>query len=150
MEAVVIRPFEARDGAELSELVRRCLREVNGRDYPTEVIDWMCAHFTGDRFVKLAGVREVWVAEEGTRVVGTVSRDGNRVYSMFVSPDRAGRGIGRALMRHIEALAAAQGYDHMETGASMSGHGFYHRLGYRDVRESDTDVGLTYILRKRF
>ncbi|MGK5741449.1 hypothetical protein [Micromonospora sp. URMC 103] len=41
------------------------------------------------------------------------------------------------------------GYDYMETGASITGHGFYHRLGYVDVRTSETEFGLNYILRRR-
>lgn len=36
----------------------------------------------------------------------------------------------------------------METGASITAHGFYLRLGYTDVRESRTEFGLNYVLRK--
>jgi len=51
-------------------------------------------------------------------------------------------------MSHIEARAAAEGHDHVETGASITAHDFYRRLGYADVRESRTEFGLNYILRK--
>ncbi|WP_433309964.1 GNAT family N-acetyltransferase [Micromonospora sp. CA-269861] len=81
-------------------------------------------------------------------IAGTVSRDGNKVYTMFVNPQAAGRGIGRLLMRHIEALAVVDGYDHMETGAGITGHGFYQRLGYIDVRSTETEFGFNYILRR--
>ena len=67
---------------------------------------------------------------------------------MFVRPQVIGRGVGRHLMHHIEALAAGEGYAYMETGASITAHGFYHRLGYVDVRTSETDFGLDDILRK--
>ncbi|MFC4110701.1 GNAT family N-acetyltransferase [Micromonospora zhanjiangensis] len=148
MSVATIRPYRSDDGPILSAIVRRCLREVNSRDYPADVIDRMCRHFTAERFDQLATVRQVWVLEEAGTPVGTVSRDGNKVFTMFVDPDRAGQGIGRRLMTHIEELAAADGHDHMETGASISGYGFYHRIGYVDVRESDTEFGLNYILRK--
>ncbi|MFB9318055.1 GNAT family N-acetyltransferase [Cryptosporangium minutisporangium] len=95
----------------------------------------------------LAAERQMFVAVEDD-VLGTVSRDGNKVFTMFIHPRAAGQGVGRRLMRHIEALAATDGYDHMETGASITGHGFYHRLGYVDVRTSETEFGLNYILRK--
>ena len=36
----------------------------------------------------------------------------------------------------------------METGASITAHEFYLRLGYVDVRSSDTDFGFNFILRK--
>ena len=71
-------------------------------------------------------------------MVGTVSRDGNQVYAMFVDPDRAGHGIGRRLMQHIEHLAAEEGHDYLEGGASITARDFYLRLGYIDVRESRT------------
>jgi GNAT superfamily N-acetyltransferase len=117
--ATDVRPFDPNDAPRLAEIVQRCLREVNSRDYPAEIIDKMCAHFTAERFIELSGSRRIYVAEDD-RVVGTVSRAGNKVYTMFVDPDLTDRGIGRQLMQHIEALAARDGYDHMEAGASTS------------------------------
>ena len=145
--AIEIRPFHHNDAPQLAEIVQRCLREVNSRDYPAYIIDKMCAHYTAERFIELSASRLIYVAENDT-VVGTVSRDGNKVYTMFVNPDLAGRGIGRQLMRHIETLAARDGFDHMEAGASITAHRFYLKLGYTDVRESQTEFGLNYILRK--
>ncbi|OAH12590.1 GNAT family N-acetyltransferase [Streptomyces jeddahensis] len=151
--AITVRPFRSGDAPRVAEIVHRCLREVNSRDYPADIIDRMCAHFTAERFIELSRCRLVYVAvDHGStavgRVVGTVSRDGNRVYSMFVDPDLARRGIGRRLMQHIEALAAHDGYDHMETGASLTAHRFYLKLVYSDVRDTETEFGLNHILRK--
>ncbi|KKK01509.1 GNAT family N-acetyltransferase [Micromonospora sp. HK10] len=148
MTEVSIRGFRPGDGEALSILVARCLREVNSRDYPAELIERMCAHFTADRFRELSVERRIYLAERDGRVVGTVSRDGNKVYTMFVDPDLLGCGIGRRLMRHIEDLARAEGHEFMETGASITGHGFYQRIGYQDVRVSDTEFGINYILRR--
>ena len=145
---VEIRRFRVGDGDDVRAVILGCLREVNSRDYPEEIIARMCAHFTVARIEELAGEREMFVAVDGEEIVGTVSRDGNRVFTMFVRPRRIGGGIGRALMRHVEALAAADGHDHMETGASITGHGFYLGLGYVDVRTSETEFGLNHILRK--
>ncbi|MGK5445066.1 GNAT family N-acetyltransferase [Micromonospora sp. URMC 105] len=143
-----IRSFEDADASAVVELIECCLRQVNSHDYPADVIERMCAHFSPARIKELATERQVFVAElDG--IAGTVSRDGNKVYTMFVHPRTHGRGIGRRLMRHIEALAVIDGYDYMETGASITGHGFYHRLGYVDVRTSETAFGLNYILRRR-
>jgi GNAT superfamily N-acetyltransferase len=145
---VEIRTFQPGDARRVAEVIQRCLREVNSRDYPVELIERMCAHFSADRVTSLAGERLVHVAVLNGVVVGTVSRDGNKVYTMFVLPELAGRGIGRCLMNHIEAAATAEGFDYMETGASITAHDFYRRLGYADVRQTETDFGLNYILRK--
>jgi GNAT superfamily N-acetyltransferase len=74
--------------------------------------------------------------------------DGDDKTVRQLHPGTAGRGIGRLLMRHIEALAVIDGYDHMETGASITAHDFYRRLGYIDVRSTETEFGLNYILRR--
>jgi GNAT superfamily N-acetyltransferase len=142
-----IRRFDDIDAPAVAGLIERCLREVNSRDYPSEVIERMCDHFTAQRIKELATQRQMFVAE-ADGIVGTVCRDGNKVYTMFVHPRAAGRGTGRLLMRHIEALAVLDGYDHMETGASITAHNFYRRLGYHDVRSTETEFGLNYILRR--
>ncbi|MET8150562.1 GNAT family N-acetyltransferase [Actinoplanes sp. NPDC049668] len=143
-----IRSFRPGDGPVVSDVIGHCLREVNSRDYPSHIITLMCEHFTAARIEQLAGERQMFVAVENGTVVGTVSRDDNKVFTMFVRPGSIGRGVGRQLMHHIEALAAAEGHDHMETGASITAHGFYQRLGYVDVRTSETEFGLNHILRK--
>jgi GNAT superfamily N-acetyltransferase len=142
-----IRRFAAADAPAVAGLIARCLREVNSRDYPADIIDRMCAHFDAARVAELAAQRQMFVAE-ADGVVGTISRDGNKVHTMFVQPDAAGRGIGRLLLRHIEALAAADGHDFMETSSSITAHGFYQRLGYVDVRSTETAFGLNLILRR--
>jgi GNAT superfamily N-acetyltransferase len=144
---VTIRRFDNADALAVAGLIERCLREVNSRDYPSEVIERMCDHFTEQRIKELATQRQMFVAEVNG-IAGTVSRDGNKVYTMFVHPRVAGRGIGRLLMRHIEALAVIDGYDHMETGASITAHDFYRRLGYVDVRSTETEFGFNYVLRR--
>lgn len=145
-----IRRFRPADATAVSQIIATCLREINSRDYAPEIITRMCDHFTPARVEELAQVRQMFVAvEDGDGpILGTVSRDENKVFTMFVRPDTIGRGVGSRLMHHIEQVAAAEGHDFMETGASITAHGFYQRLGYADVRTSETDFGLNFILRK--
>lgn len=145
---VTIRRFTDGDAEAVADLIQVCLRTVNSRDYPPEIIDRMCAHHVPSRIVELAAQRQMFVAETAADgIAGTVSRDGNKVHTMFVRPGLAGHGIGRRLMRHIEGLAAAEGHDHMEAGASITAHGFYQRLGYLDVRTTETAFGINLIMR---
>lgn len=142
-----IRPFRAGDAERVAGIVRRCLLDVNSRDYPPEVIARLCAYYTAGQFTKLAARRHIYVAETGT-VCGTVSRDGNTVHAMFVSPGQIGQGIGRRLLQHAEAQAAADGHAHMEAAATITAHAFYLGLGYSDLRPDETSFGLTYLMRK--
>ncbi len=143
-----IRPFVTGDANDLSSIISRCLREVNSNEYPPEIIERMCAHYTPETITRLAGAREMFVDVRSSRAAGTVSRDRNLVYTMFVDPDCAGRGIGTELMDHVEQLAAVEGYTFMETGASITAHDFYRHRGYVDVRADDSEFGLNYVLRK--
>jgi GNAT superfamily N-acetyltransferase len=143
-----IRRFEDGDADAIAEIIRRCLREVNIRDYPAETIERMCAHYDAARLRELAEQREIVVAAAGDALLGTVSRDGYKVFTMFVDPDHAGEGIGRKLMNHLEEQVRNAGFDFVEAGASITAHAFYQKRGYIDVRETDTEFGLNYILRK--
>ncbi|MCC6444107.1 MAG: GNAT family N-acetyltransferase [Armatimonadetes bacterium] len=86
--------------------------------------------------------RSVWVAEEGDRLVGTASlivspgpdRPVFRVASLFVLPERQGRGIGRALIRTLEGAARQRGAESLLVPA-----------GFPSSQGTDTDSG-TYIL----
>ena len=55
------------------------------------------------------------------------------IRAFFVHPDWTRCGIGRALLRHCEADAAAEGFTCFELTATLSGHAFYRDAGYRDT-----------------
>ncbi len=155
MAELRIRPFRAGDAELLAGIVRRCLLDVNSRDYPPQIIARLCAYYTAGRFTELAACRHIYVAESGT-VCGTVSRDRNTVHAMFVSPGQIGQGIGRRLLQYAEGQAAADGHGHMEadghghmeTAATITAHGFYLAQGYTDLRTDDIGFGPTYLMRK--
>jgi GNAT superfamily N-acetyltransferase len=144
-----IRTYQPGDDRRLADMVKRCLVQVNSRDYSSQVIDRLCLYYSPERFIELSRRRRIYIAGSGSNVVGTVSREDNQVNTMFVDPDWTGHGIGRQLMRHIESLAAQEGHDTMETEASITAHNFYRRLGYIDLHEEQTDMGLLYVMCKR-
>lgn len=63
-----------------------------------------------------------FVAEDGEDVLGTIAlarKDGyGEVKSMFVDPSARGRGVARALLRHVEGVAREMGVPvlRLETG----------------------------------
>lgn len=58
------------------------------------------------------------------------TRDSARIRAFFVHPDRARRGIGRAILEACEAEARAHGFRSAELLATLPGHPFYRKLGY--------------------
>ncbi|MFC4173894.1 GNAT family N-acetyltransferase [Microvirga sp. GCM10011540] len=80
--------------------------------------------------------RDVFVAVEGSRIVGTASLDGKVVRTVFVAPDCQRRGIGAALMRELDRLAREKGNTTLVVPSSVTAEGFYAKLGFEAVRDS--------------
>ena len=119
----------------ISGLVVQTLRLSNARDYPPEVIDRVAANFDAAGVRELMATREVFVALDGERVVATASLAGDVLRSVFVLPEMQGRGLGKALMKHVEGVARAAGVQQLRVPASLTAVPFYSALGYAVVRE---------------
>ena len=110
---------------------------------------WFGVAEANDEYVALAERGPVVVARVDDEVVGilVLRRDKPRaaeVYLLAVSPDRHRQGIGRALLRHVEAALAADGAEFLEVmtlSASAPDEGyartraFYLAYGFRELHE---------------
>ncbi len=144
-----IRPATVDDAAQISRVVLAALHESNARDYGPETIARVARSFTPDGIAATLAMRQVFVAVDAARIVGTASRDGAVVRSVFVAPDAQGRGIGRALMAEIDRAAVAAGVATLTLQSSLTALGFYGRLGFRVVREHHHGEERTIVMEKR-
>ncbi|MDQ7983923.1 GNAT family N-acetyltransferase [Pseudomonas sp. G34] len=133
-EAQIRRALDSEAEA-ISGLVVQTLRLSNARDYPPAVIDRVAANFDAAAVRELMATREVFVALDGARVVATASLAGDVLRSVFVLPEMQGRGLGKALMKHVEGVARAAGVGQLRVPASLTAVPFYTALGYAVVRE---------------
>ena len=76
-------------------------------------------------------IAETWVFEEEGRVVGFIALIGNEVGGIFVTPERHGQGIGRALTDHARASRSHLDVEVFE--ANEIGRGFYDAYGFEVV-----------------
>lgn len=76
-------------------------------------------------------IAETWVFEEEGRVVGFIALIGNQVGGIFVTPERHGQGIGRALTDHARASRSHLDVEVFE--ANEIGRGFYDAYGFEVV-----------------
>src|SRR6516165_5621856 len=106
----------------------------------TEVFAYTAAHNRPEAVIrqKLAFQRELFlVARLDGRLAGTVlgGYDGHRgwIYSLAVHPDLRRRGIGTALMRHVERELASRGCPKINLQVLATNAAtvvFYEKLGY--------------------
>jgi predicted N-acetyltransferase YhbS len=95
------------------------------------------------------------VALDGGQVVACVMFTPNapirgKLRQMAVRPSHQGKGLGRALVLHLEQAVAAQGFEEIELHARDHAVGFYERLGYAREGEPFIEVTLTHwFMRKR-
>jgi N-acetylglutamate synthase-like GNAT family acetyltransferase len=61
------------------------------------------------------------------------ARDAAKIRAFFVHPAWARRGVGSAILIACENAAIAEGFRHLEMGATLSGLAFYAAKGYKAV-----------------
>jgi GNAT superfamily N-acetyltransferase len=127
---ITIRPFADEDAAAVAALIARTMRISNARDYPADRLEALIAYFTPEKLCVLAGERTCLVALAGPRVIGTAAREGGELATFFVDPEHQRCGVGAQLLAVLESEARAAGMRELRVTASLTGVGFYERLGY--------------------
>ena len=97
-EKITIRRFAETDAETVQNIIHRGLREINGKDYPAELIEKYCAYFSLEKIKSQAYTAHMYVAVSGDEIVGTGSIApywGSEKESILLTiyiPDRKRRG----------------------------------------------------------
>ena len=144
-----IRPGRRDDAAEAARLWMHSAQEHTGHDriYATAPgAERVMRRFLAD--LTSSSHSFLFVAELDGRTVGFISgelREGSPTFrqktwtsvdDIFVEPDYRNRGIGRALLKSVEAWAKERGADGISlqvAAANGRGRKFYGELGFREV-----------------
>lgn len=136
MDSTDVRAATADDASAVSHVIVQALRQSNAKDYPPEVIQRIEASFEPSALVKLFERRQVFVAVQDHRIVGTASLEGHTVRTVFVAPHVQKQGVGRHLMHAVEGAARKAGIDVLVVPSSVTAEEFYARLGFKAVRDA--------------
>lgn len=130
--ALRIRGYAARDAGPLARLFTASVRTLAPACYDARQVDvWAPVEPDVGRWrERLAGLR-VLVAEEDAAPVGFLgfAPDGH-LDLLFVAPERARRGVARALLRAAEARLRRLGVRRAFTEASLVARPFFAAQGY--------------------
>ncbi len=145
-----IRNFKKEDARKVSNLTRKCLSEVNSKDYPKSVIEFMHKHFTPAKLIQYSKERNVFVAAENEKILGTASLKDDNISTVFVNPNIHGKGIGSKLMDRVEDLAKKNGYKTAKLSSSLTSFEFYKHRGYKKIKMLHSeDFGDTIEMKKK-
>ena len=92
------------------------------------------------------GTYQLFVALDGNQIVGMITlRDSTHISLLFVDAAYHRQGIGRALIKHLtDYLLTEAGANRVTVNSSPYGLGFYHKMGFRDVRPEESRDGIIY------
>lgn len=94
----------------------------------------------------VVGSYQLFVALDGKKIVGMLTlRGGTHISLLFVDEEYHRQGIGRALMQYLSNyLLTEMQIFRVTVNSSPYGVGFYHRLGFRDLRPQEKKDGIIY------
>ena len=134
---VNIRRFGDGDADEVSRLLARNFIEVNSRDYGTEAMEKLAAHHNAEWVRGIASDSHMYVFERKDRIVGVGSiaaywgsETESIILTVFVLPEFHGKGIGRTIIRTLEADELFTRAGRIEIPASITAAEFYRKFGY--------------------
>ena len=142
---MIIRPIQPTDLEKVEQLIRSAILEVNIKDQPQAVTDF---RLTIDPFRPrdTGHERDYFVAEDG-EIRGVLGLKDNELKTFFVDPKFQGQGVGKALIKYVEALIVERGYSLGKVFSSLNAKGFYQQQGYVIIREDITKIGQCDLIR---
>ena len=130
---MLIRDYAPEDAFAVSRLRWRAVRVLAPTAYgPAQVAAWLPEpdSVAATRACCEDG-RSTWLAMVDGKVAGVtdLKADGH-VDTLYVDPDHARRGVGSALLRHVQVVASLRGLNGLYTEASEIARPVFVRAGY--------------------
>ncbi|MFC5742898.1 GNAT family N-acetyltransferase [Dyella tabacisoli] len=139
------------DDAPISFAIRREAIRAQCRDhYPWQDLEiWTAGEMSGAFASRVADQFYVAVIDERVVSTGMIDLATGKIDAVFVCPEYMGRGIGRAMMAHLEDLAVHSGLLDVHLDATLNAAPFYRAIGFegdgRVIYKSSLGVSLTCV-----
>ncbi len=134
---MIIRKFRVDDAERVSAVIIQTLKTSNSKDYSAENIGVLEKKMQPSGVLERAGWTHFYVAEEGGDIIGCGAIGpywGNEtessLFNIFVLPEYQGKGVGRKIIETLERDEYFLRAKRVEVPASITGVGFYRKLGY--------------------
>jgi putative acetyltransferase len=138
-----IRVAVTDDAMGMHDLHTRSLRELWITHYSDEQIEAWISGRTPEGYLPAIVRGEMFVAEEDGRLLGFGHSAPGWVRAIYVAPEAAGMGIGRALLTHAVAEAGVGGSTEIRLLSTLNAAGFYSHFGFEMVEGKVVQKGNT-------
>jgi GNAT superfamily N-acetyltransferase len=133
-------------------LVQETIKTVYPKYYPKEVVDFFCAHHSGEKIKADIMHGNVWVLFCDDQLVGTGCRADNHLTRVYVLPAFQGKGYGSYIMGQLEDEIGKK-YNEVVLDASLPAVCLYEKRSYKTVKHEklivENDVALVYEVMKK-
>jgi GNAT superfamily N-acetyltransferase len=147
---LVIRKAEREDAIAAWDIRNAAILDQCTGHYPEDQLAaWTAGEIT-DEFIQSVA-RSWYVAILNESLVGTGMLDNatGQVDAVFVRPDRMGRGVGSAMMAHLESQAMGSRLTRLTLDSTLNAAPFYRKCGFvgdqRSVYESPRGISLACV-----
>lgn len=134
---MIIRRIEEIDAKAVSDLIRKTISISNKKDYPEDIMDQLIEIETPEHVLERSSWTHFYVVLEGDAIMGCGAigpywgkEDESSLFTIFVDPDKQGKGIGRLIMNTLESDEFFLRAKRIEIPASITGVPFYLKMGY--------------------
>ncbi|MDD3186897.1 MAG: GNAT family N-acetyltransferase [Bacilli bacterium] len=146
MEAKITN-YESKYAQSISDIITRNLLEINSKDYGIKAMKEHALNFTPKKIEEYSQTGKIFVALIEEKVVGTLRVDkywyGNEYdyvfLTIFVLPEIHRMGIGKKLIEEGEKYVKNMNGKSIKIPASVYGHEFYIKMGYKDINGNIPD-----------
>jgi putative acetyltransferase len=132
MSPVALRPYVPADARRCAEIFRLSIEELAAEDYDADQREaWASRADDDEAFgARLAGALTLLAVIDGA-IAGFASlKGGEEIDMLFVDPEFARQGVGRALVDALTRLAGARGAKRLTTEASDVARPLFERQGF--------------------
>jgi putative acetyltransferase len=141
VDYIKIRRATVSDAIAIAELHHAAVHQCGISFYPVEILDLWSPKPDERRIQRMrdsvVSPDEIVIVAEIDGVLGgfgTIVPAQEELRALYVRPDVAGRGLGSAMLSHLESLARDQGNENLNLKASLNAVDFYRKRGFAVVR----------------
>ena len=127
-----IRRYNLGEEEEIWEVVSQATRISNARDYHPDLINrWAPKNKDLDEWADRMKQQSPFVAIIDSQIVGMAELESNGFIDYFyVHPDFQGRGVGKALLKHIESEVSEMLVDRLFCDVSLTARPFFESQSF--------------------